>query len=482
VSTIRCLAILLSFCFSAPLGLMHHASGQENSFEVESRAAATARIHVLGLFDTNDGDIGKSCEKDATTVSNFFRKNVNANRLNYVEVSGLDFTLIGLQGALNRMRSGTGGPAFTPRMDTLVIHLSSHGAFDTTGRENVFPLRDGTFLRRSEMRSLAQELNPRLLVILTDTCSELVSRRARPVASAYVEALVVPRAIRSLFLIPEGFVDISATVPPQFSFGDKVHGGFFTYSLFKTVEDSRDRYLNWNDVISSTNGIVRANFGTNQTANPVQPLPASAQIAVPVRPRFGVRVANTSRSAEVQGVEIIGVDNGSPAMKVTRLADGRQYILPANRHAITHVNTVSVPTQESFVRAVADSPALMRFTLLRLSDGRREDYQVTLRPRGGPRFGVVPVDPADDAGRRWEGVSIQEVIPQSAATQVVRRRDGKTFTLVAGQDVITQINGERVRTAQEVYNAIAASGTNLSVAAIEIATGEEETYDVNLPE
>lgn len=72
-----------------------------------------------------------------------------------------------------------------------------------------------------------------------------------------------------------------------------------------------------------------------------------------VKPRLGVSVIETSNNA---GVIVTKIDDGSPATKLDRVADGKDIRLESKKYAITHVNGRQVPTTDSFLRAIAASP------------------------------------------------------------------------------------------------------------------------------
>lgn len=135
--------------------------------------------------------------------------------------------------------------------DTLVVYYTGHGATDPNpARGHFLAFTNGPPLFRSEIVLELRRLRPRLAVLLTDCCSNLVNAAAAPAAP-----MPGDQVARSLFLRTRGYVSINAATTGESAWCDMT-GGFFTTALRDTVlfgrlEDldaNRDGLLTWAEV------------------------------------------------------------------------------------------------------------------------------------------------------------------------------------------------------------------------------------------
>ena len=95
-----------------------------------------------------------------------------------------------------------------------------------------------------------------------------------------------------------------------------------------------------------------------------------------VKPRLGVSIMETSNNA---GVIVTKIDDDSPAKKLDRVADGKDFELESKKYAITHVNGRQVPTTDSFLKAIAASPQDCVLRVYEYATADWADHRVKLR-------------------------------------------------------------------------------------------------------
>jgi hypothetical protein len=127
--------------------------------------------------------------------------------------------------------------------DTVFVYYCGHGATDTEADPDraqrtfghYLALTNGRPLFRSSLRRGLAQRQPRLTVLITECCSNVV-----PVAPLGAPPVMDPRLARSLFLTTRGVVDFTAaTFDPQTGVEESAwtteDGGLFTSSLEDTL-------------------------------------------------------------------------------------------------------------------------------------------------------------------------------------------------------------------------------------------------------
>lgn len=94
------------------------------------------------------------------------------------------------------------------------------------------------------------------------------------------------------------------------------------------------------------------------------------------KPRLGVSIIETSNNA---GVIVTKIDEDSPAKKLDRVTDGKDFELEPKKYAITHVNGRQVPTTDSFLKAIAASPQDCVLRVYEYATADWADHRVKLR-------------------------------------------------------------------------------------------------------
>lgn len=103
--------------------------------------------------------------------------------------------------------------------------------------------------------------------------------------------------------------------------------------------------------------------------------------------------------------------------------------------------------------------------------------------RGGsddppPRFGVIAQE--TELGRNWHGVEVTQLLNGYPHQSMRRPGDDKSYALVAGRDIIQQVNGAGVSNFAEFANAVGNSPKRMRVTVYDSKSGDTNKYLVTL--
>jgi hypothetical protein len=217
-------------------------------------AQESTRLRALIVCDTKDPVVGKSVAADAVTFEQLLKDGFagHADRLVIKKFTGADVTVTRILDHLRGLKTGS--------TETVLFFFAGHGA---TSRRygHMLQVQDekkgagdlDRFLLRSEVRGALLEKQPRLAVLLTDTCSDFVKLGT--------ERPVQPRpeweTMRSLFLVPRGLVDVNSVSEGESATGQE-DGGLFVRTLdtllrrpFAKLDLDRDKFLHWHELLPS---------------------------------------------------------------------------------------------------------------------------------------------------------------------------------------------------------------------------------------
>lgn len=212
-----------------------------------SCATATAqRIYVLAVADTSEkSGLSFSTGPDLQYIFDAFYANTPGGQLVTYNNPMADFA----DGSSVNLRNPWEGPDVrgdlvdmknkiltaidrcpAGRNDTIVIFYTGHGAYDDQGHFLVMPDGENRLHRKTILERIARK-NPRLAVLLTDSCNLHVPAGMRPGAAA---RLIPPQRMTplfdSLFIRSRGVVDINSSSEGEVSIG-AIGGGLLTLSL-----------------------------------------------------------------------------------------------------------------------------------------------------------------------------------------------------------------------------------------------------------
>jgi len=369
-----------------------------------SRPAFAQKLHLVILADTLDDTIGKADEIDMIRMEKLFEASVPARHLNIVKLSGRNAT------PQNTLRA-IGGLNVAAGRDAVMFYYSGHGAYVKEKNDHIFK-PNKQYIYRSTVRDAIRRLQPRLAVVISDTCSVFIPKP--PHVGALPPAEEIAPIFRTLFFEAKGLVDISCTQPGEAATGNGTIGGWFTHALCGRLEglpldpDKPDDPANqgpvsWTKILKNTNAAVQLEHpGAKQTAYAISPLPGTgghqpdnvdplpaagpAVGAAPPGPgaagqgpRFGVAVRETRRAQQHGGMEVSQVFGGYPGTKLLNPETGRSHQLIVGQHVITHINGRAITSQADFSRAIDASPQEMTLRVYNLDAGTHREYKVTLR-------------------------------------------------------------------------------------------------------
>jgi hypothetical protein len=237
-------AVLFVFLFASPLT------------STKARAEAS-RVRILLLSDRSGN--AKERQRRAVTLNRLrsvLRRSLRKQGL------GRRYTLDVLAGprltpdnVLNYYRNLRTGPN-----EALVFYGNAHGG--TNPQRGLYISLSKRALFRSELRAAMLRKDPRLAVILTDTCAGLPGRPARNAKTGRPRRSRVSRrmgngngrAVRQLFFQHRGVVEINAARIGYSSWGNTKIGDYFTRALGNLIEGparridrNQDGFVTWRE-------------------------------------------------------------------------------------------------------------------------------------------------------------------------------------------------------------------------------------------
>lgn len=305
------------------------------------------------------------------------------------------------RGVLNYLR-GLGDAS----SDTVLVYYSGHGATDP-GRGHALTFTEGPPLLRSTLRAELARLRPRLTVLISDCCSNVVKL---PPAVGAPGAPDPTKTLRSLFLRTYGVVDINAsTFDPRTGLEESAwglaDGGIFTKALDETVlmtpfdelDRNRDGLVTWGECLplvrNKTAGFY-ADYRQQVLADPGRYPPRTVEslkrqssqtpqafsldsgqgsggggggrreLGILFTP---VTVFDATAGANVIGARIDTVRAGLPAARVGLEAGD----------IITLVNGRRFGSSAEFLQLLAQAPGTSVLRIRNVRDGRFLDTQIT---------------------------------------------------------------------------------------------------------
>lgn len=261
------LAVVLTLCAS---WLSSAARAQEDLGPFGPPPAlkpGVPHLYLVMLADTLDPAIGDSTTKDIGIIVGMFHENMPDDRLRTKVLRDRDALPETALQAIRSLDVAAG-------QDTVVFYYSGHGGFDETSHGHMFFPSQKNMYRKDVREAIAQK-NPRLAVIISDTCSVFIKVPVPP-PSAGAPHLEEPTPIfQALFFRPQGLVDIGSTQPGQEAWGDS-NGGLFTRSLGKYIGMNRDKSPNWSEVLQAVDKTVpELDANAKQRSFAVSPLPGT---------------------------------------------------------------------------------------------------------------------------------------------------------------------------------------------------------------
>lgn len=241
-------------------------------------AAETPTVHLVAIGDL---DVNKHVEKDGSIKYSMFGVKVAEDARNIVATFDSAFAKAGKAQQLKTHLLL--GEAVTPdnvvamiaklpmgKDDTLVVLYSGHGAMEA-GPKHVLTFHHGD-LPRQRLLDAMKAKDPRLMILLTDCCSDGIEGRSvvqkyEPKAMKDGEVMEWS-TVNNLLLRHRGLVDLSAAEP---GFCGKIDlrkpGSLFTNAflrvlktphgeLIRHLDKDSDGHLQWDEVLPQLRGLA----------------------------------------------------------------------------------------------------------------------------------------------------------------------------------------------------------------------------------
>jgi len=197
------------------------------------------KLHALLVLDTLDSALGSQLHKDKENMERFLKNGIGIKAGGQMKLDVLEDEKATWPNVLDYFRKLRVAPE-----DTVLCYFSGHGGtVKDAGKEHLLKL-EGThkaeLFERSKLRKAMLATNARLVVLLTDSCSDYVP--ARNAGPRYLPKGIheeMRPAFRRLFFEEKGLVDINAAYEGSMAWSDD-SGGLFTRHLLNTFEKQAD--------------------------------------------------------------------------------------------------------------------------------------------------------------------------------------------------------------------------------------------------
>jgi len=195
-------------------------SGKIFTHPGSSRDGAT--LHAVIVADTNDSSVGKSVKVDLTNMQSLLGDISRHTGLATAgkSVSGRELSRGNVMTAINSLSIKSN--------DVVIFYYSGHGFNPGNSKWPGMDLKNGR-LTLKKVRNTLQQKNPRLLIVIADTCNGFT--RGAEGGFRYSKAAEKQKNYRELFLKYRGTITASSSKPGQFSRGNKIIGGYYTDAL-----------------------------------------------------------------------------------------------------------------------------------------------------------------------------------------------------------------------------------------------------------
>lgn len=213
----------------AALFVLHFAA--VSMAQAQNPPAGGQRVRMVFVSDTNaqNGSIYKA---NADSLAGLF---ADANNLDpakpYDEPVYVQDNNVNKQGIIQKIA----GLQVRPNVDTVLFFYWGHGASDQQ-RKHFFTLASTDNVARDDVVRAVQAHQPRLAIVLSDTCS--VTAPGVGSYGAGPNTVIDWRGIRSLLIECQGLCNVNACPPGQFSWNAEIGGAYysiFTHALIKNL-------------------------------------------------------------------------------------------------------------------------------------------------------------------------------------------------------------------------------------------------------
>ncbi len=189
-------------------------------------------LHLIMVADTNDRKIGPSTAIDSMNMQDLFRSLVAQSKgklfLNKIVLEGYAISRNNMLGVIDEL--------IVRSNDIVLFSYSGHG-HRYTSTVSRWPLMD-TNVEATDFLTVIEKIrskNPRQFIVLADCCNNVIDTGFSLKAPDPSRSLFVYETIERMFLKSRVKVAASGSRPGQFSAGNNLDGGYFTYSFISNL-------------------------------------------------------------------------------------------------------------------------------------------------------------------------------------------------------------------------------------------------------
>lgn len=221
-----------------------------------------ANFHAIIIADTNDKTIGNSVIIDQRKINRLIQKIARNTGLTLRQqhIYGYNFNYNTVKRSLNKL-------SVRPN-DVVMFYYSGHSNNTRTGTRWPSLNLKGNLLQLDNVISSLKAKNPRLLLIIADSCNNFASRSSMSNNIMNLQGRQTPRRqnYQNLFLKKKGTIIMTAAQPGDYAWGNAKTGGFFTHQLLDSLnqELASSASPNWNQLVKRAEAPIRLPYGIVQ--------------------------------------------------------------------------------------------------------------------------------------------------------------------------------------------------------------------------
>jgi len=219
-----------------------------------------ANLIAITIADTKDDSVGQLVGKDLERFSDELQKISKYTQLNLEQVvfQDDDVTPWNVLGVLQNIEISSD--------DVVVFFFSGHG-FRTDDKNpnpwpNLYFSLYGKGVDYQEVIDILKEKQPRLLVTVLNACNSYVPDNAITIvhqtrsAVTFTSDLDIKGTMKynfnKLFWKKKGSINITSSKPDQYSYGNTLYGGLYTYSFLDSLEkEVRRSGASWEHLLTT---------------------------------------------------------------------------------------------------------------------------------------------------------------------------------------------------------------------------------------
>lgn len=212
---------------------------------ISSAQANAQTTYALIILMDNDVNIAPSVEKDSDTIQ------TSLTALEKEQICDLEMTV--MRASEGKIKSAEVfnwlKETYPNTDDTLMVYYSGHGFIDEQNRHYLY-FDEGDIVPRTTIIDEFRNIDCRLRILITDSCSNLVELPAPITAtSRSLGEKSDKEYYKNLFIQHRGILDVTAASEGEFAWGSSSKGGYFTASLVASFKGDGSQFRRWQDVI-----------------------------------------------------------------------------------------------------------------------------------------------------------------------------------------------------------------------------------------